>query len=315
MIVVSSELNGRVVSVPVIAGDRVQKGQLLVGIDREQTLLELRSLEAQISGVEAQQAQLRAQQEMIRAQVRSKLQAGRTQITSAEANHRASEASLRTARSRFERMDELAKRNVVSDQTLEDAQAALSTAQQQEKATAAAIETATANLAVTKSDEGQIEVIERQIASLEAQKSSLSAQRDQKRVDLERSEIRAGFDGVIDGTFVDPGEYVSPGTRLLIYHDPNTVWIDANVKETDFERVKIGAPVKITVDAYPSFEFKGEVVRLGHAATSQFALLPSPNPSGNFTKITQRLPLRVSVEQREGLLRPGMMVELSIDVD
>src|SRR5690606_7083911 len=95
---------------------------------------------------------------------------------------------------------------------------------------------------------------------------------------------------------------------------PDTIWVDANVKETDFGQVKVGAPVSISVDAYPDIEFTGEVVRLGHAATSQFALLPSPNPSGNFTKITQRLPIRVAIEQREDLLRPGMMVELSIDV-
>src|SRR5690606_4018080 len=67
---------------------------------------------------------------------------------------------------------------------------------------------------------------------------------------------------------VNVGEYVSPGTRLLIYHDPNIVWVDANVKETDFGRIEIGAPVTISVDAYPGIEFTGEVVRLGHAATS-----------------------------------------------
>jgi membrane fusion protein (multidrug efflux system) len=65
-----------------------------------------------------------------------------------------------------------------------------------------------------------------------------------------------------------------------------------------------GKPVTISVDAYPQIEFRGEVVRLGEAATSQFALLPSPNPSGNFTKITQRLPIRVAIKQRDGLLRP-----------
>jgi membrane fusion protein (multidrug efflux system) len=68
------------------------------------------------------------------------------------------------------------------------------------------------------------------------------------------------------------------------------------------------------VDAYPGRAFRGKVVRLGHAATSQFALLPSPNPSGNFTKVTQRLPVRIELEQEQRLLRPGMMVEVAIDV-
>ena len=68
------------------------------------------------------------------------------------------------------------------------------------------------------------------------------------------------------------------------------------------------------VDAYPDRDFKAEVVRLGSAATSEFALLPSPNPSGNFTKVTQRLPIRLAIEQDDALLRPGMMVEVAIDV-
>lgn len=314
LVTVSSEVSGRVTSVPVIAGDRVRKGQLLAGIDREQTLLELQALDAQIVGIEAQQSQLRTQQQMIRTQVAAKLAAGRTEIKAAEANHRSSEAVLQNARSRFERISSLVKSNVSSAQTLEEAQAALSTAEQQEQATAAGIETATANLVVIQSEEAQITVLDRQIATLDAQKTELVAEREQKRIDLARCEIRAEFDGVVDSTFVDAGEYVSPGTRLLIYHDPNTIWVDANVKETDFERVKIGAPAVVTVDAYPDMEFHGEVVRLGEAATSQFVLLPSPNPSGNFTKITQRLPIRISIEQRNGLLRPGMMVELSVHV-
>jgi membrane fusion protein (multidrug efflux system) len=263
LVAVSSEVSGRVSSISVIAGDQVEKGQLLARIDEEQTLLELQALDAQVTGIEAQQEQLRSQQAMIRTQVAAKLAAGRTEIKAAEANHRASEATLRNARSRFERVSSLARSNVSSAQSLEEAQAALTTAEQQEQATAAGIETALANLDVIRSEEAQIAVLDRQITTLAAQKASLAAERAQKRVDLSRREIRAAFDGVVDSTFIDAGEFVSPGTRLLIYHDPSTVWVDANVKETDFGRVKIGAPVAISVDAFPSIEFRGEVVRLG----------------------------------------------------
>lgn len=314
LIAVSSEVNGRVTAVSVMAGEAVKKGQLMASIDREPVVLELQALDAQIMGLEVQQSQLRAQQDMIRTQVAAKLAAGQTQVNAAKATHGASEAVVQNARSRFERVNRLAKSNVMSEQVREEAQAALATAEQQEQATAAGIETATANLAVIRSEEAQITVLDRQIATLEAQKSAIVAERAQKRIDLARREIRAEFDGVVDNTFVDAGEYVSPGTRLLIYHDPNSIWVDANVKETDFGKVKIGARATITVDAYPSIEFQGEILRLGEAATSQFALLPSPNPSGNFTKITQRLPVRISIDQRDGLLRPGMMVEVSVDV-
>ena len=314
MIAVSSEVSGRVTGIYVVAGDKVTKGQLLARTDDAQAQYELQALDAQITSVEAQQEQLRSQQAMIGAQVSARLAAGKTQIAAAEATHRASEAALQNARSRFERIDSLVKSNVSSTQSLEEAQAALSAAEQQEQVASAGIGTAKANLAVIQSEEAQIAVLDRQIASLDAQKTALIAQRAQKEIDIARRQIHADFDGVIDNTFIEEGEYVSPGTRLLIYHDPETVWVDANVKETDFGKVRIGAPVRISVDAFPSIAFEGEVVRLGQAATSQFALLPSPNPSGNFTKITQRLPIRVAIDQRDGLLRPGMMVELSIDV-
>lgn len=314
MVSVSSELSGQVTALPVIAGDHVAQGQILAEIDAAAIRQDLKALEAQIRGVKAQENQLRAQQDYIRGQLASKLQAANAEIEVADASHAAATAALDNARSQFERVNALAGRNVLSTQQQEDAKAKLEAAIQEERATAARIKATAANLEVIKSEEAQIGVLDQQIAVLEAQIVQLNAQMERQRLELAKHQIRAAFDGVVDSTFVDVGEYVSPGTRLLIYHDPQTVWVDANVKETDFRKLALGAPVSISVDAYPDREFKGEVVRLGEAAMSQFALLPSPNPSGNFTKVTQRLPVRISVEQEDGLLRPGMMVEASIDV-
>ncbi len=112
--------------------------------------------------------------------------------------------------------------------------------------------------------------------------------------------------------FVDVGEYVTPGQRLVLVHDPKRVWVEANIKETNIRSLSVGQSVDIKVDAYPGEEFKGTVQIVGSAATSQFALLPSPNPSGNFTKITQRLPIRIAIDNPEEKLRPGMMVEVKI---
>ncbi|HTG42890.1 MAG TPA: HlyD family secretion protein [Verrucomicrobiae bacterium] len=314
LVTISSEVNGKIADVAVLAGDSIEKGAAMVSIDPEQAELELRVLEAQATGLESQKNQLREQQDMIRAQVASKLEAAQAQIAAAEAGHHASEASLERARSQFERISALTVKAISSKQSLDDAQAGELVAAQQELSTAAEVEVARANLAVIKAEKLQVAVLDRQIATLDAQLSALKAQQDQKRIDLAKRSIQAAFSGVIDATFVDTGEYVSPGTRLLIYHDPQNVWIDANVKETDFQRLKMGATASVKVDAYPSQSFQGKIEKLGEAATSQFALLPSPNPSGNFTKVTQRVPIRISIEQKDGLLRPGMMVEVSVDV-
>lgn len=314
LIVVSSEVSGRVVAVTIIPGDIVKQGQVLVTIDREQADWQLKALAAQITAVEAQQNQLRAQQHLIQEQLASKLRAARAAITAAEASYETREAVLQNIKSRFDRVNALSARGVATAQQLDEVKTQLITAQQEKRSAEAGVEASRANVAVVQADEAQIAVLNRQIVTLDAQKSALVADREQRRIDLGRREITSAFDGVVDMTFVDPGEYVAPGSRLLIYHDPTKIWVDANVKETDFQRLKLGAPASVLVDAYPGRKFAGNVVRLGEAATSQFALLPSPNPSGNFTKITQRFPIRISIEQDSGMLRPGMMVEVRVDV-
>ena len=124
--------------------------------------------------------------------------------------------------------------------------------------------------------------------------------------------VRSPRDGVVSRTFVEQGEYVEPGQRIALLHDPLAVYVEANVRETGIRRLRPGQRVRVEVDAYPDRTFEGRVVRIGAAATSTFALLPSPNPSGSFTKVTQRFPVRIAVEQDGERLRPGMMVEVFI---
>ena len=119
---------------------------------------------------------------------------------------------------------------------------------------------------------------------------------------------------MIAKTFANKGEYVFAGQRLALFHDPDKIWIAANVKETDIADVELGQKADIVVDAYPERKFTATVYRIGRTATSKFALLPDPNPSGNFTKVTQRLPVRLLFDQKDVLLRPGMMVEVDIDI-
>jgi membrane fusion protein (multidrug efflux system) len=97
-------------------------------------------------------------------------------------------------------------------------------------------------------------------------------------------------------------------------HNPEEVWVEVNIKETQIRKLKLGQPVKVNVDAYPDDKFEGKVARIGSAATSRFALLPTPNPSGNFTKITQRMAVKIDFTKMPKPLSPGMMVEVDIDV-
>ena len=98
-------------------------------------------------------------------------------------------------------------------------------------------------------------------------------------------------------------------------HSPDKIWVETNIRETDIGRLKLGQLVKIEVDAYPDEQFEGTISGIGNAATSQFAILPKLNEAGSFTKVTQRLRVRIKIDQRQSMLRPGMMVEVFINAN
>ena len=171
----------------------------------------------------------------------------------------------------------------------------------------------TASISRSEAEIRRVDVLRRQMVVLGYQASQIQARIIAKKVEIEDTEVRSPIAGVINRTFVNPGEYVNAGQRIALIHDPNTIWVEALIKETEIRRVAHGQQVEILVDAYPERNFEGKVTRIGYATTSEFSLLPSPNPSGNFTKVTQRIPVRIAIAQVDGLLKPGMMVEVAID--
>ena len=113
----------------------------------------------------------------------------------------------------------------------------------------------------------------------------------------------------------EPGEIVSAGQPLLMITNLNDVWISANIEETYIGKIKVGQPAEFTIDAYPGRKFAGEVSEVGSATSSQFTLLPAENTSGNFTKITQRLPVKIrAIDADNNVLKPGMSALISIRI-
>jgi len=133
---------------------------------------------------------------------------------------------------------------------------------------------------------------------------------------IQYANVTAPTDGIIAKRWHDPGDVVRAGQAVLSLFDLSQIWISANIEETKLSSIHAGDPVDITVDAYPHLEFHGNVLVIGAAAASQFALIPSNNSSGNFTKVTQRIPLRISINAQENAqslyLRPGMSVKVKI---
>ncbi len=314
LITLSSRVSGWITKIAVTEGDSVAPDQILFQIDDRESRLKLAELDARLKRNLADRERLRRERALIDEQLRTRYLTLESAVNAAEATVASLRAQVNLARGDLDRAEALSKANVIPRRQLDEARTTKLRLEGEHRRAIAGLHEAQARLVEANAERAKLDVIDGELAMLEYGEAELRAQRAQQQLDLNDRTIRAPVAGVIDREFVDYGEYVTPGQRLAIMHDPSKIWIDANIKETDVRKLKVGQPVKVSVDAYPDQEFKGTVAIIGHAATSEFALLPTPNPSGNFTKITQRLPVRISIDQKDRKLRPGMMVEVNIDI-
>ena len=313
-IAVSSRVSGWIVSMPISDGARVSKGDLLVEIDSRESQLRLTEYGSQISALAAEREQITAQIELIDLTTARRVDALRSRAESAQVAVQAGREQYDLARTEFERSRALLKDGVVSRQRLDQVQAELSRAQERHEKAQSDLAAALADVAEAEAERGQINVLASRIDELRHEEAQIAAQRDRQGLDVADRTIKSPVTGIVSETFVDAGEYVNPGQRLMLVHNPDAIWVEANIKETDIRHLSPGMAVDVSFDAYPDETFQGTVERIGQAATSEFALLPNPNPSGNFTKVTQRLPVRIAIDQADGKLRPGMMAIVDIAI-
>ena len=204
------------------------------------------------------------------------------------------------------RQQALAAKDYASRQALEQAQAARDQAAASVAGAAAGVDAAKTNADVLKAQQNEAAQTLKQLQTALAR-----AERD-----LSFTVIRAPFDGVMGNRAVEAGDYVQGGQRLANLVPLGAVYIDANFKETQLDRLKPGQKAELSVDALPDRTIAGTVVSVAPASGSVFSLLPPDNATGNFTKIVQRVPVRIEVPvtvAEQELLRPGMSVVVSVN--
>jgi membrane fusion protein (multidrug efflux system) len=314
MITMASRVDGWVLEMAADEGAVVQAGQIIVRIDDRTSRFRADALDAQILGLQADQLRLQSERRMVESQSDAKARARTSGVRVSEAASAALEADLLLAVQELERTRVLYDRKVVTDKQLQTAQAAVARLESQKLQMAAERAQAEGNLQEAIAERDRVAVIDGQLAAVVHLKTMLEAQLRQQQIDIEDRTVRSPVPAVIDRQFVKAGEYVAAGQRVLMLHNPNEVWIEANIKETQVRKLKVGQTVKVSVDAFPDDKFIGRVARIGSATTARFALLPTPNPSGNFTKITQRVAVKIDIVEMPRPLAPGMMVEVDIDV-
>ena len=227
-------------------------------------------------------------------------------VVQAKAQLTSAEAGLKRAGLDFDRQEALNTKGFASRATFEVSEASRDQGVAGVKSAQAAYDTALSNVEVTKAQQAEARA---QLAEL--QTTLAKAQRD-----LDFTSVRAPVEGTFSNRLVSSGDFIVVGQRLGNVVPLDDVYIDANYKETQLKRVRPGQPVTISVDAYGHRKFAGFVDSISPAAGSVFTLLPPDNATGNFTKIVQRLPVRVRVPKdvaRQNLLRAGMSVYTTID--
>jgi membrane fusion protein, multidrug efflux system len=227
-------------------------------------------------------------------------------VEQASAQLVSAQAAMKRADLDFERQQALSAKGFASHATFEVSEAGRDQGMAAVKAAQAAFDAARDNVEVTKAQQAEARA---QLAEL--QTTLAKAERD-----LDFTSVRAPVDGTFSNRLVNTGDFVAVGQRLGNVVPLNDVFVDANFKETQLKRIRPGQPVTISVDAYGHRKFSGVVDSISPAAGSVFTLLPPDNATGNFTKIVQRLPVRVRVPKdvaRQNLLRAGMSVYATVD--
>ena len=313
LVPISSQASGVVKEVFFDEGARISAGQTLAKIDDRKINLKLAQKKAEKQTQLAELKRIEAEHTMIKTQLDSRIEGAKSRLAEAKVSKEIFIHEFSFLEKEMKRIQKLLKKGAVSRSRFDRSQADFFKAQQQLVKSNTIIKTAESSLKEAIADQSELLVKVAELGKLQAQLIEIDAEIAIQEEELNNFTIKADIDGVVGRRLIKTGEFVAKGQRLLVMHNPDKIWIETNIRETEINRISPGKKVRIEVDAFPGREFVGKVNLIGNAATSQFALLPKLNEAGTFTKITQRIRVRIELEQEQEALKPGMMVEVFID--
>lgn len=293
--ILAAKMKGYVATVEIVNNQAVKAGDVIARMDDGDYRLALASAQGKL-----------VTQESTIARIGRQIDAAAVGVTKAEAGLDAARADSVHAAAEFQRQVQLTKAEFASKSRLDEATFDRDRSQ-------AALRSAEAQLAA---EQANVEVLRAQQAEAQRVAGELRTMVTMAERDLSFTEVRAPVDGVIGNKAVQVGSYLEPGTRLAALVPLASVHVDANFKETQLGEIRPGQTVRLEVDAFPDHEIEGWVESVAPASGSVFSLLPPENATGNFTKIVQRVPVRIAVAPdvlRQGILRPGLSVVAKVD--
>ena len=288
-IMISAQVGGRVVQVAVAQDAPVHKGQLLFRLDDAPLKIALDQARARLAMVDNQTS------------------ASRAQVQGAGSEISAAAEAERYAQQEVARAQDLARRQLIPRKALDDARHALAEARSQRTTAQAAQSQAAAALG------GNASVANNQLPEYRAALAAV----EKARFDLAQAAVYAPVDGVVGNHDLQAGEYLNPGQVAMPLVATDPIWIEANFKETDLARLRVGQTAQVKVDSYPGVKWTARVASIAPTSGSEFSVLPAQNATGNWVKVVQRIPVRLELVSRGEhlqVLRSGMSAEVKVDL-
>lgn len=292
---IAPKVTGYIDNIPVVANQTVKANDVIFQLDSGDYRIALDESEAKLA----------TQKETLN-RILAQTEAARATLQQAEAQKQASTAVLTNAQATLSRVQKLHQTKFVAQSELDNAQSSLDQARANLAGSEAQIASAKANIGV----------LDAQYREADSSTRSLELARDKAARDLSFTTLRAPFDGVIGNLAGKKGDLVSPGQKIAALVPVSQLYIDANYKETQLASIKVGETAHIYVDALDGEKFEGKVISVAPASGAVFSLLPPENATGNFTKVVQRVPVRIAIPQEaldSGKIRAGLSVIVDID--
>ncbi|MBI1360347.1 MAG: HlyD family efflux transporter periplasmic adaptor subunit [Alphaproteobacteria bacterium] len=320
---VAAKVQGYVETLNVEDNQPVKAGDVLLTLEAADYKARVAEAKAALAQAEADAVQARSRIAAQTANVsstRSRSSAQLDQLAEAEAAARAAEATAQWKTSELKRLTALADKGWYPRARLEEAEAMEKAAQAQ---AAQARATVTAQQSQVSSSKSSVVQARQEVSATTASATSADARVEAARakleaaeLDLGRTQIRAPISGIVGNRVVATGQLLSPGQVAMSIVPASEAYVIANYKETQVQHMKRGQRVTLTVDAYPGLKVKGHVESIAPATGSTFSLIPQDTATGNFTKIVQRVPVRIAIDDKkaldEGLMRSGLAVVATV---
>ena len=320
---ISSRISGHIEKVPGVINSKVKKGDILVLFDKRPFLAELSQAEANLLEAKAQIMEVEAKIDSINIQVSEAKARKRLAIakkSSAEASSKSKISNMDLLKLELDRTSHLFEKNTVSKSRLDNSKALFSSSEYEVKKANSEILAADYSIKAIDAEINEIisglKKLKAEKLRFEARSQSAIASLEVAKINLDSTIIQAPIDGIIANRIVEPGVYMEDGWPLMSIVPVKDIWVVSNYKETQMKEIRVGQNVFIYSDTFKDQIIKGKVLSISPASASSFSLLPPQNASGNFVKVVQRVPVKISIDLPKefiGRLVPGMSVISKID--